>query len=346
MTHDNSPATTEFVPVRPEPGAVVVTVLDGVTVLDAPDGQAIYRYDIPADGIVSGWASQALVDQIRQLQRTAEDRVLVDADPDVSHELLRSLSFHGLSVGDLVQPPGPSGRDEPDVPPTPQESPRVRSVLLTLGVAGAIVLGGVFYSLLAPTTTEELAVEPAAEPVTVDRTVAESSGTATPVPSVEPEGPAGEEYEEDAEGPVGEDLGAGIVSPEPPAPVLERYDVGPVSVATQPDSRMEVDGYWTTFTGADEAARYHVVVTPLAEAGGDQWWAIMDEDIADNPRLTHTGVVDGVLTYVEEPGDGSQSHWFMQTVGDHHVSLVCQTRSTRTPAQAEACADFVASMQG
>ena len=56
-----------------------------------------------------------------------------------------------------------------------------------------------------------------------------------------------------------------------------------------------------------------------SEAGGDQWRETMELTISGNANLTHTGVHDDVLTYLEAPGDGSQSRWFMQTVGDHHV---------------------------
>ena len=326
MTSDSSPATTEFVPVRPQPGTVVVTALAGVTVLDAPEGQAVYRYDIPAAGILAGWAMPALVDQIRQLQRTPEDLVLVDADPDVSHELLRTLALHGLQIGEATRGQEPSGLP---APPTGEEAPRIRSVLLTLSVAGAIVLGGALYSLLAPTGAEDTAVAPG-----TTSSVAESEAEISR-PSEAPAPASG------IETPVEEAAG----DPEPPAPEPERHEVGPVSIATQPDSHVEVDGNWTTFTGADEAARYHVVVTPLAELGGAQWWEMMDATIAGNVNLTHTGVDGDVLTYVEEPGDGSQSRWFMQSIGDHHVSLVCQTRSAQTREQAVACDDFVASIR-
>ena len=325
MTHDNSPATTEFVPVRPQPGTVVVTALAGVTVLDAPEGQAVYRYDIPAEGILAGWATPALIDQIRQLQRTPEDLVLVDADPDVSHELRRALAWHGLQIGETTQ------EQEPPEPPGPlegEETSRIRSVLVTLFVSGAIVLGGALYSLLAPSAAEDSAAEP---------------GTASSVAEIEPDLSGSSEASVPAPGidsPVEEPTG----DPEPPAPEQERHAVGPVSIATAPDSHVQVEGNWTTFTGADETARYHVVVTPLAELGGAQWWEMMDVNIADNPNLTHTGVAGDVLTYVEEPGDGSQSRWFMQSVGEHHVSLVCQTRSAPTREQAGACDDFVASM--
>lgn len=308
---------------------VTVTVDDIATVVDGPD--TVYRYDLPATGIIEGWAVPAVVDQIKDLcsEYWPDVEVVINADERTTEMLARTLLNKGIaayssSVLNKDDPPQ-SVEAYPDedgnpgerraVIYRPQDASRGSSVLsLTNAAIAGVVLLVVALSWWAISSALPNGQEgvQAAESVTASPTqVAESAAptqTATEETSVDNE-------------PITVS-GGGLEMKTPPN----------FTLTARPDGAY-------TAEGPDPDLRIVVAADPIYGVQPQAVEAEVLRMVEEDPTLT---LVEGSgdanpVEYIELPGDGSQVNWTTWVDSDRQFSVGCHSRGEPTYAHKAAC---------
>ncbi|MCK7637558.1 type VII secretion-associated protein [Corynebacterium pygosceleis] len=141
---------------------------------------------------------------------------------------------------------------------------------------------------------------------------------------------------------TGPDPGTAVSPVQRPGTVV--LDSGNISVAT-PAGYILTPGErgGVTATGPDPDLRIHLAADP---AFGAPAAAVLEEvsmRVETDPELHRTDRAgmrpdaDAVVTYREDPGDGSFVDWTTWVEGDHQMSVGCHTRITPTVAQRAVC---------
>lgn len=313
-------------PIRPELETydLIITVLDTASIFEGEE--TAYRYDLPAAGILDGWAMPAIIEQAQKLLHPAWPDVVIgiDAAPDVSDQLIRALSCEGASAAAIdeieeeplphsipdpivdlrVQPPTTMFPPQRPVPPAAEPRPRRQSRLPVYGLYAAmalVVVGVCLVSWWAVSTPQSAAVLPSPAPDSAQE-------TATPQqqpPSI-------------------------TVPPEAPT---TRYEHGHIALRLPEGFRIEDGPKPGLFraVGSDENLRIVVAIDPLFDANPAAVLAELETLIANDDVMTKVkplGIGRGPeIGYQETPGDGSGVLWVAWVEGDHLFSVGCQTRN-------------------
>lgn len=318
---------------------IVVRVDDAASIVEGTD--TVYRYDLPASGVMEGWALGSLIDQVRHLAGPdwPEVEVAIDAEEQVTELISRTLINKGVSAysADVLE-------EEYEEPPEddttrvgrhrvrqseelkilrPTQGRTVRDLGLHPfhGVVLLVLLSvvGVSWWTLKPEEKTE-PVLPAASSSAVTTSATRSSTSASPTPT--PETKVVLEHEQ-----LRVNLPRG-------------YEL------TSEEGRVFAQGL-------DEDLRVHVKAEPLFGATAEMILGEMREIIAGDPQLD--GVKDRsrmvgeqevpALRYREDPGDGSEVVWTVWVSGEHQMSVGCHTRRAPTVAQQAVCRMAVESLE-
>ena len=313
---------------------VTVTMLDQATIFDLgvarepapsmtepPQAEAVYRYDLPLDGIAEGWAVAAVVEQIRSIASDywPEIDVLIDGPDDARAVLERALRNAGVASSaypstDSFEPieadrePGRHRilRPEGD---TRWHVPRV--ALLGAGTVVVVVMM-IALGMAVRQSPQPEAESPAAQVVSgVDK---KPSSSAMPTSAPEPPPP-----------------------PAPPTTVIdhEGFTVTvPAGFVVSPEKKRTNT---VMLTGADPDLRVHVAVDPLYSVPKQALFDEVTRLVETDPELDTPVRTEDRFTYVEHPKDGSMVRWTTWVDADKQLSVGCHSRVAQTMPQNAAC---------
>ncbi|WP_080793497.1 type VII secretion-associated protein [Corynebacterium pacaense] len=280
---------------------------------------SVHRYDLPAEGIVEGWAIPAMVEQTRDLAESwPEVEVDVAGDGPAAEILIRTLAAQGVTARREEVEPVAAGEPVPVRRPTHgRRGTRHRGIsalrlVLSLGLVCGIALtwflvGGMNGRSPAPVVPLVPATQAAGPgPVAVSSAAEASTSPVAPASVVLIDGDI------QIEAPFGSELRAGIV------------------------------------TGIDADLRVHLALDPVVgdeRRTRDALQAMIDED--PTLELATGAGVRGVLapiSYVERPGDGSIVTWTTWFDAGRRVSVGCHSRREPHPSHDSACAGIAESL--
>lgn len=303
---------------------VTVTVGENATIFEGPD--TIYRYDLPGSGVVEGWALAAVVDQIKQLTSLywPEIEVIVDADEAATEILTRTLLNKGVAAypkearREVPLPTGPELEIE-----RPTSGARHRSLglhpLHVVIAAVLLVVAGIAWWAIEGTTRTTPASPDAATLAAVD-TTATLPGTTPGRPTSTTASPS----------PTAERTTTGS-----PGVVLEHSGL---RVSAPPGFRAEAREDLVLLQGTDPDLRILLSADPVHSVPVEAVYQEIERMINDDPALHHGGGDGaGLLTYREDPGDGSEVGWSTWVISGHQFSVGCHTRLSPTLPQQAAC---------
>lgn len=304
---------------------VTVTVDDIATVIDGPD--TVYRYDLPATGIIEGWAVPAVVDQIKDLcsEYWPDIEVIITADERTTEMLARTLLNKGIaayssSVLHKDDPPQPV-ESYPLEEPQPGESratvyrPQARSGASTLLTLTNAAIAAVVLLVIA---LSWWAISSALPGATRDARAADET-TVAPSPVATTSDPETEETVDNEPVTVS---GGGLEMKTPPNYTL----------TARPDGAY-------TAEGPDPDLRIVVAADPVYGVQPQAVEAEVLRMVEEDPTLT---LVEGTgegkpVEYIELPGDGSQVNWTTWVGKDRQFSVGCHSRGEPTYAHKAAC---------
>lgn len=318
---------------------IVVRVDDTASIVEGTD--TVYRYDLPASGVMEGWALGSLIDQVRHLAGPwwPEVEVIIDADEQITELISRTL----INKGVPAYPAGEPEEEYEELPeensisggrhhvrqseelkiPRPTEGRSVRDLGLHPfhGIVLLVLISvvGVSWWTLKPEDKPE-PVLPAVSSSAVSATASSSTSTAPPTTTAEVKA------------------------------VLEHEQLR----VSLPRGYELVSEEGRVFAqGLDENLRVHLKAEPLFGATAEMILGEIREIIAADPQLD--GVKDSVrivgsrevpaLRYREDPGDGSEVAWTVWISGEHQMSVGCHTRQAPTVAQQAVCRMAVESLE-
>lgn len=318
---------------------IVVRVDDHASIVEGTD--TVYRYDLPASGVMEGWALGSLIDQVRHLAgpQWPEVEVVIDADEQITELISRTLINKGVPAypageveEEYEEPPEentiPAGRhrvrqsEELKIPrPTEGRSARDLGLHPFHGIVLLVLISvvGVSWWTLKPEEKSE-PVLPAVSSSAVSTSASSSAPSAPPTTTAEIK------------------------------VVLEHEQLR----VNLPRGYELVSEEGRVFAqGLDENLRVHVKAEPLFGATAEMILAEIREIIAADPQLD--GVKESArvvgteevpaLRYREDPGDGSQVAWTVWVNGEHQMSVGCHTRQAPTVAQQAVCRMAVESLE-
>lgn len=280
-----------------------ITVFDSATVFDGlTPTEVIYRYDLPGEGITSGWAGTSVVEQVRTLagEKWPDIEVAIDADDTQTDALVRLLATKAVAArpaGELAPEQEPESEAEAEPVRTPgrhrldDDGPRVRSLTIA-----AIVLAGVVLAGLAALAFRSDGSDPS--------TPATGSSVA-PAPSTS----------------------------ETPAPLV----LDEVSVELPEGYSLDREDDVVRATGPDPELRIFIAVDPLYSIGADALFPEIARLVERDDELSDFVREGDTVTYQEDPGDGSRVRWTTWVEGANQVSVGCHTRQEPTAGQHATC---------
>lgn len=314
---------------------VTLTIMDTATIFTGPD--TVYRYDLPGTGIQEGWATRAVVDQLRNLAPTQwpEIEVIVDASPEVTDIMVATLVNQGVvayphavaagATADAAPEPGArlrslvrsredTGTGDGEISAARRWLPR-----LAVAAAAAVVLGGAIWTIVT-TTGDKPGQQAQTVPSKTQNTRASTAAPSVPVQS----------------------SASGATQPTQPPPPQEHV-VGGMRVETPPGFTVEErPGTWL-LTGPDDTLRIHVSADPIYTVSPE---TVLKEAVAtidSDPELEITSAPEGPLYegtrvhYAEHPGDGSVVEWQTWVERGHLMAMGCHTRHEPTIPNKAAC---------
>lgn len=318
---------------------IVVRVDDSASIVEGTD--TVYRYDLPASGVMEGWALGSLIDQVRHLAgpQWPEVEVVIDADEQITELISRTLINKGV-------PAYPAGEVEEEYEELPEEN--------TIPAGRHRVWQSEELKISRPTegrSVRDLGLHPFHGIVllVLISVVGVSWWTLKPEEKSEPVLPAVSSSA----------VSTSASSSAPSAPPTTTAEMKVVLEHEQlrvnlPRGYELVSEEGRVFAqGLDENLRVHVKAEPLFGATAEMILAEIREIIAADPQLD--GVKESArvvgaeevpaLRYREDPGDGSQVAWTVWVSGEHQMSVGCHTRQAPTVAQQAVCRMAVESLE-
>lgn len=352
---------------------VTVTVLEAATVFEGE--QTSYRYDLPGTGILEGWALEAVVEQIKQAagQHWPDVDVELLGEQEAADVLRTALVGYGMSVISapaakhalqqtaLQQTPVHQiPQHQPDHPaPPPAEklefaqredgfsddgfgdAPRAASVSapsrppgkpqsktgrLKMPVALHPLHGVIAVVVVVIAILSWLVIDATMQQSGREVTSAEA-GVATSVPaSTSPPGsPSAAKSAQATPSPVAKETVVyehATIRVELPRgyTLAEAEHLDEVIMATGPDPNLRILLSASLTAGAPTGALLEEVRATVAQ----------------DPTLSLIGGGQE-LTYLEQPGDGSQVQWHVRVEGVHMLSVGCHSKKEPTIPQKATC---------
>lgn len=297
-----------------------ITIDESLSIFQGDDGtDSVHRYDLPAEGVIEGWAIPAMVEQTKDLAHSWPDvEVVVSGDEQAAEILIRTLDAQGASATKEIEPsvaPETLAIHRPTQGRGRGKYCGISPVRLVLSIS---LVGGIalVWALVGGLTTTSQITQPSHTPSATQvvapgavavSTVAEASTSSAPPASV-----VLVEQGLQVEAPFGSELRAGIV------------------------------------TGIDPELRVHLAVDP-AEEDRSQMREALHHMIAADPAL-EIQVGGGVreeqfpISYVEQPGDGSTVSWITWFDAGQRISVGCHSRAEPQRAHISACAQIANSL--
>lgn len=347
---------------------LTITVLDTATIFEG--NESIFRYDLPGSGVVEGWALTGVIEQAAKLAGPAWPGVDVTVVADASGGAVSAVSVEAVEVivrhlrmsgvtgvrgGDTESTVSPRARPassnphvavdsrvlaregaagSADAAATPRSSrfaPRgsrlpgsfdrwgkTVPIMVVAGVVAVIAVGGlILWSSarpFAPASPEVLASAGAH----ADRTGKTSQAQAAPQASLLP----AESMVAAAPASAGE---------------REHIEAGGMSLELPRGFRWREESGLYTATGADPALRIMFAADPLYSVPADALLAELRAQIDSDETLSEPAEVDGRITYLERPGDGSEVRWTTWIERDQQLSVGCHSQGEATLAHKAAC---------
>lgn len=317
---------------------VGVTVFDSATVFDGlRPSDVVYRYDLPGDGIAEGWATSAVVDQIRQLaaEHWPDVDVRVDASSVITEALQRVLANKGVAAHgsapeeetELLESPESSDVGEPAADERGGGRHRLKTQSVSFPPQAWLWAAVVLVALVcAAAMFWWWRSAGGAEQASVD-----ASGLTTAATAAENEAEAG----------MDDAVPSSPASPADPttrAP-LPTVDLrhGNFSVTLPIGYQLEEGDSSVLATGADPDLRIHLAADPLYSIDRELLFDEIDRLVERDPELSEPHREEERFEYTEDPGDGSQVRWTTWVEGQNQLSVGCHTRVLPTTAQHAAC---------
>ncbi|MDY6050277.1 MAG: type VII secretion-associated protein [Corynebacterium sp.] len=299
--------------------------------------EPIYRPDLPATGVVEGWAVPAIISQLTEMMagQWPDIEVIIDAGERETELLARTLVNRGVGAY-------PQSLLTRSSAPTAESTTPERGVDHPAGRwrDGVAIDGGVLGMIAAVVL---LAVVLIASVVVVTRMATGSDAQPEPSPvAITPITP------------VTSDIPTPTPSPEPPPPVQVTNDQFSVSLPAGFTISQRPDGAYSA-VGPDPELRILLASDPVSGVDAVSFVEEMKRVVEGDPTLSlaeaevpqNGGVQMSQrphINYIELPGDGSQIAWASWVDGDRQFSVGCHSRRTPTPAHASACAVAEASL--
>lgn len=328
--------------------ALTITVLETATVFDGPD--TVYRYDLPAAGIVTGWALDGVVDQVKQMYSLSwpDVEIVVDAAPEPTEALVTALLNKGAAAYPVEAIREAAAEEEraaadPDPTVVRRSDPPGAATRLAMGNRGFVVLAACAAGALLALCGWLLISSGAAPPGAPAAPAGEAAPATTPPAS---RGPGGQREDADPqiapENPdpdasdAGENRGPGGGPREVGEFVVDvpaGFRVGPggdgAELLEDPDGRLRV------YLSAADAGGLELE-DALVELNG----AIREDEALE---FLPGGEQGSRITYLERPGDGSEVRWTTWLTDGRHVSVGCHTPAEPGEEELAACERIAAS---
>ena len=290
----------------------------------------IYRPDLPATGVVEGWAVPEITAQISELMagQWPDIEVIIDAGERETEVLARTLINRGVGAypAHIIEAPEMASPAETEWDSTQdwdgaeKELPP-RRILGSLdggavGVIGALVVLLVVLVLSVVAIARLVGGEDGAAP---EATAAPETSVINPT-TVPPSAP-----------PPNERVATDRFSAELPAGY---------SLSQRPDGAFQA-------VGNDPDLRIIIASDAVSGVTDESFVEEMTKVVESDPSLQLTARIPGAdgsdggrprVEYTELPGDGSQIAWVSWVEGDRQFSVGCHSRSSQTQLQAQACA--------
>lgn len=322
---------------------LVITVLETATIFEGKDSS--YRYDITQEGILGGWASDEVVEEARRhLPTWPNARVAVDAEEKVAGCVVALLQDYGLSATRLepqaeaaptIEFSRPVDASPPPVRRAQPEGFKLHPFHLGIAVVIVAVLGiswWVMKNVISFVAPEDMMAAAVSSSVTAPPTIEVGADTGGPT-EVSTEVPP-------VPSPI---LITSSVTPtELP---MEHLSLGQMSVRLPPGYQLheeEGGSGLVVATGPDEDLRILLAGDPIHAATPTSIYEEVEAMIAADPALRPVpamGVTrpEKVITYAEDPGDGSQVTWAVWVAGPYYYSVGCHSRREPSIPQRAAC---------
>lgn len=320
---------------------ITVTAMYAATIFEGEDN--VYRYDLPLSAIQEGRAVSDVVDQVRAMTVNTwpNVNVLIDAPGQAGPTLLAAFQKSGVTVSyvDGVEPIGSASTGQrPFDSPVYQASAaqsgreRTRSILRPFHMvimAVVVTVCAISWWAIGKTTV----------PDTINSLDAQSSedGFGDIIPP-----------------PVDADSSSVVPMPEED-PVEDTVQM--VSI-TQGLTTIELPvGYevtkvgesgLVTLTGNDPDFRVLMAANPMAEEklslANIAQRVANSSTFAARPNESFVGGRN-VVSYMENPSDGSTAHWYVWGESGHQMSVGCHWRKSVGPERQEDCETAVRTLK-
>lgn len=281
---------------------ITVTVLENATIFDA--GEQVHRYDLPASGILAGWAVSAVVDQIKVMSDGQwPDVEIAVSGPDRAVEVLtRTLLNKGVATYNAEEVAEEEAAAEPVLRrPTKgrRQATIARPSLFHVAMAAVIVtvLGFSWWG-----------IDSAPKSAASSESRSDAPATSSSVP------------------------GSTII-----------YEYERVRVSLPPGFTLgpREDGMLVA-TGNDPNLRIVVAIDPVFGVDASKIRTEIAAMVAHDPALAEQPdrkLRPGEITmeYVETPGDGSSVHWVAWVAKEHQFSVGCHTKSAVSLSHRATC---------
>lgn len=340
-------------PARAGLPTISVTVFDSATVFDGLNpSDVVYRYDLPGAGIAEGWATAAVVDQVRQLsaEHWPDIDVDIDASPDIADSLQLILANKGVRSRGVGEEPGPDdvdgGAEAPGGAAREQTGGRHRLIGRPLSER----LRAPFHSLGAGGGAARLVTVAVVLAVLLAAAVGAwwwraglpggawlTGGTSEAVPVASSAAPS---TSAPSSAPSSLSVSATASSPAPTTPArLPTVDLrhGNLAVTVPIGYQLVEEESTVLATGADPDLRIHLASDPLYSIDQEILFDEIERLVANDEELSDPRRGAEHFEYTEYPGDGSQVRWTTWVEGPNQLSVGCHTRVGPTTGQHAAC---------
>lgn len=341
--------------------------------------ETVYHYDFPAVGILEGWAIPGIKHKLAELGGELElpiegehPAVEVLTEALTSEEELTSFSEAEVaSVGAIrAEVPDDAGVRPVDVhgaDPTPtdpalsvlsssqlrlsrssEEGSRFQLTWFhaVIAVVVAVVIAASWWAIQFTTSQD---VEAVRESSTGARSGERSSSGVAPdgvaeVPSQIGGAGASTQGVESTNTPGGGEyasLAGTQLAPSPESVLLETDLLrthAPEGFQAAPEN-----GGWV-LSGEDSDLRIHLIVNRVFGVPAAEMFKEIRKTVESDPALSEfkdSSEGNFKVSYLENPGDGSQVRWVIWLSGDNEISVGCQTRTVPTLVQNAACSMVV-----
>ncbi|AZA09948.1 type VII secretion-associated protein [Corynebacterium pseudopelargi] len=288
-----------------------ISVLDAATIFEGPD--TLFRYDLPGSGIVEGWATEAVIEQGKELLHGWEHGCVELIGEGEAIEILKAeLLAAGAQV---IEPEAQLMREEEKPQAVPQLAmKRERGASKRQKIAWGLIASVALLAVIA--SWRWLASDDAPAPIEAAATPNSSTVQATSTPP-----------------------------PAPKGPVLRSMELDGLRVKLPVDFGLAPRDGDVMATGDDPNLRILLSKETPGRSLSNTLDAVRVDDSLEvleaNTRLANAPAV----VYLERADDGSEVRWTQWQRGEHMLFVGCQTRQAASSQQLAACDQAVASLE-